>query len=86
MISVARKESMSSIPISATLMARSPMLLARSQSRMSLNPMALSKWSNVRRGGVVCVVNAVFVRVCMSSWHVCNDYDDRSGYELSWMS
>ena len=64
MISVARKESMSSIPISATLMARSPMLLARSQSRMSLNPMALSKWSNVRRGGV-CIVNAVFVRVYM---------------------
>ena len=29
--------SMSSIPISATLMARSPILLARSQSRTSLN-------------------------------------------------
>ena len=62
-ISVARKESMSSIPISATLMARSPMLLARSQSRMSLNPMAPSKWSNVRRGGCVCCERGV--RACM---------------------
>ena len=86
-MSVALKESMSSIPISATLMARSPMLLARSQSRMSLNPMALSK-KNVtwKRGG--CVVNKgcfVYVWVIMTCMylnvgimssiecHVCHD-------------
>ena len=65
-MSVARKESISSIPISATLMARSPMLLARSQSSMSLNPMALSKWPDVRKGGGGCIVNAVFVHVSVA--------------------
>ena len=58
MSDVALKESISSIPISATLMARSPMLLARSQSRISLNHMAVSKMICREKGGKgvgVCV-------------------------------
>ena len=72
--SMALKESMSSIPISATLMARSPMSLARSQSSMSLNPIWLFlndlMW---KRGVVVCVlwVQNLCMYVFLWPWYVC---------------